>query len=130
MDTLWVGKSLKSGGFVVYDPELQREHLPNLVYLFNVDRQQVLYYDRTRVPELFVKTQSVKATQTIIEVYHKWLERMERRNIQIKPLKIPRRAHCWNCGENLSTRLDYVCDKCGWILCKCGACGCNYPGWD
>jgi hypothetical protein len=38
-----------------------------------------------------------------------------------------RSAHCWSCRMRLSNLTDYECTACGWILCKCGSCGCGRP---
>lgn len=35
-------------------------------------------------------------------------------------------AHCWRCKNHLDNTVDVECKACGWILCRCGACGCGY----
>jgi hypothetical protein len=35
-------------------------------------------------------------------------------------------THCWSCKKNLDNSIDFECMSCGWILCRCGACGCGY----
>ena len=35
-------------------------------------------------------------------------------------------AHCWNCKTPLESGVNIECAGCGWIICKCGACGCGY----
>ena len=35
-------------------------------------------------------------------------------------------THCYNCKHGLDNSIDIECIACGWILCKCGACGCGY----
>jgi hypothetical protein len=35
-------------------------------------------------------------------------------------------THCWNCKEHLDNLFDLECSACGWIICRCGACGCGY----
>lgn len=37
-------------------------------------------------------------------------------------------THCFRCREGLVSSLSNECSSCGWILCSCGACGCNYSG--
>ncbi len=33
--------------------------------------------------------------------------------------------HCWQCKEELLEELDERCEDCGWLACRCGACGCK-----
>lgn len=40
--------------------------------------------------------------------------------------KLNRATHCWNCRAGLDSSVDKQCVACGWILCRCGACGCGY----
>lgn len=35
-------------------------------------------------------------------------------------------THCWFCKSELDNSIDIECRSCGWIICGCGACGCNY----
>jgi hypothetical protein len=37
-----------------------------------------------------------------------------------------RLAHCYNCKERLDNAIDTECNRCQWIVCSCGACGCGY----
>lgn len=37
-------------------------------------------------------------------------------------------AHCYNCKRHIDNAADVECMACGWIVCKCGACGCGYSG--
>jgi hypothetical protein len=36
-----------------------------------------------------------------------------------------RLTHCWRCKEDLDNRVDIECAACHWIICTCGACGCQ-----
>ena len=36
-----------------------------------------------------------------------------------------RHARCWNCHKYLDSYAELQCKACGWMLCKCGACGCG-----
>lgn len=41
----------------------------------------------------------------------------------------PRSTHCYACKSPLTSLSDLECVSCGWILCECGACGCDFtPG--
>ncbi len=35
-------------------------------------------------------------------------------------------THCYSCKSRLTSATELECASCGWILCKCGACGCGY----
>lgn len=35
-------------------------------------------------------------------------------------------THCYDCKHPLDSVIDYECNKCGWLVCDCGACGCGY----
>ena len=35
-------------------------------------------------------------------------------------------THCYSCKSLLTNATELECASCGWILCKCGACGCGY----
>ena len=35
-------------------------------------------------------------------------------------------THCFNCKCTLNSSVDNKCWWCGWLKCKCSACGCNY----
>ena len=37
-----------------------------------------------------------------------------------------REPHCYNCKKLITTETHEICKKCGWIICDCGSCGCNY----
>lgn len=32
---------------------------------------------------------------------------------------------CWSCNAALLGELDQTCGECGWLTCRCGACGCD-----
>lgn len=35
-------------------------------------------------------------------------------------------THCYNCKSHLDNAISPECSACGWIICECGACGCQY----
>jgi hypothetical protein len=48
------------------------------------------------------------------------------KGVNQNPTKEHRATYCYACGENLDSAIDLECVACGWILCKCGACGCGF----
>jgi hypothetical protein len=58
---------------------------------------------------------------------------LQLRGIEYKGVRTPeqtaearrrRVARCWNCHSFLDNYQNFECLGCGWILCRCGACGC------
>lgn len=45
------------------------------------------------------------------------------------PRRLPRETHCFTCGTPLESGIDPVCDVCGWLICECQSCGCEYYGF-
>lgn len=37
-----------------------------------------------------------------------------------------RSTHCYLCAGHLDSDTDVECVECGWLLCRCGACGCGF----
>ena len=37
-----------------------------------------------------------------------------------------REAECYKCKSKLNGIQFKKCSNCGWLICKCGACGCGY----
>ncbi len=56
-------------------------------------------------------------------------EFLESRSLVNRGVRIPtshrrRVTHCWLCKRGLDNLIDVECVACGWIVCRCGACGC------
>ena len=47
--------------------------------------------------------------------------------IRSNSTKIHRVTHCYDCKQGLDSTINLECMSCGWILCRCGACGCGWP---
>lgn len=49
-------------------------------------------------------------------------------DVLLSPFEVKkhRQTHCFDCKKYLDSDLDIKCTQCGWLLCKCGACGCTY----
>ena len=54
----------------------------------------------------------------------------EQENELLSKIKKVRNPNCYACKKSLSNLSKIECDKCGWIICSCGACGCGYDGQD
>ncbi len=44
----------------------------------------------------------------------------------IRSIKHHRTPNCYACHDHLDNRVNVECEACGWIICLCGACGCNF----
>ena len=40
-----------------------------------------------------------------------------------------RENHCYRCKRNLYSSVNSTCSVCKWMICECGACGCQYGGY-
>jgi hypothetical protein len=47
---------------------------------------------------------------------------------QRRKLYHPYENHCWNCKDHISSLTSLPCRWCGWYVCACGACGCQWNG--
>jgi hypothetical protein len=49
-------------------------------------------------------------------------------DVLLSPFEVKRHrhTHCFDCKKHLDSDLDIKCTNCGWLLCRCGACGCTY----
>ena len=80
----------------------------------------------------FVKNRKKEIENKIYSNHQKFLESNgveDFKSVNIYRLtntKKNRVTHCYACGHNLSTYQNYACDRCSWLLCSCGACGCAY----
>jgi len=50
------------------------------------------------------------------------IETIDFDNENANPNRIP---NCYRCKKQLDDYNLFVCSTCGWIICKCGACGCT-----
>ncbi|MEC2158006.1 hypothetical protein [Virgibacillus halodenitrificans] len=67
----------------------------------------------------FEDNRQLKKTR-FIQVHH--LEVNKIRSFLLKD----RSPNCHSCKKLISTNTHKKCSECGWVLCDCGSCGCNY----
>ena len=86
--------------------------------------------------ELLAKAQEEKKSaddlrlsehRTRVERHKEFLEKLGKTGgaILIEPRGY-RATHCYACKCDLSSMSNLECTNCGWLICKCGACGCGY----
>jgi hypothetical protein len=68
--------------------------------------------------------------QSIVEAHKRFLEQrgLPAQNTRLPTGRIHRVTHCYSCKNHLDNAVDIECAACGWIVCRCGACGCGYQG--
>ena len=77
-------------------------------------------WKKSLLNEVKVKSEAGRALNKLIETE---IQRIEKGN-EIEGLY--RVARCYNCKESLNNSSKAECSVCHWIICKCGACGCQY----
>jgi len=64
----------------------------------------------------------------LIEKHTKFLKSIGKEYKGVKEhsqIRERRITYCWSCHGSLDNAIDLECNACGWILCRCGACGCG-----
>ena len=66
--------------------------------------------------------------EKILEAHETFLQsrNLPSKGVQYASKRHSRTTHCWNCKGHLDNSSDLECSSCGWIICRCGACGCGY----
>jgi len=92
---------------------------------FGVSVHKLFFKDDLKYIEKIEKT-----VENLLIIHKRTLERL---NIPYSGIRSPneyklkrRKTHCYNCKHNLDNYSDYECNTCGWIICWCGCCGCEY----
>ena len=116
----WVG-TFKNGPILVYDPQLNVGTRETTIVLFNVRKGFTEEFKKQEMREKLNKIDDATVTNYAIQCYENW------RKVKRNP-KSKRATHCYRCKAKLNSQREGSCEKCGWIKCKCGACGClwNY----
>jgi hypothetical protein len=107
---MWVGRHSKTG-VVVYDPRAQVAAPSNRVRLFVVAERKMVKFDRETV-ERQVAMCFPPESESAISTYQQLRSRS-------------RATHCYACKRDLNSVDFHTCERCGWISCECGACGCD-----
>lgn len=101
-----------------------------------IEEERQYYAERTKrdVTESQAKLVAAEAARmaalSIAERHREHLQRLGKGYLGLrKPTPKPqniRVTHCYSCKGKLDNMIDMECVACGWILCRCGACGCGY----
>jgi hypothetical protein len=139
----WVGK-FPNGEIVVFDPETQDVLRPDRIALWSLTSRRPKEYSRELARQKIRAAESdtwlhaireyerpeTPAAKQAIDNHNSMLERfrLPYAGVRIAGPRNRRVTHCWACKRDLDSEIDFECIACGWILCKCGACGCPYNG--
>lgn len=86
------------------------------------DEQERLINIKTNLPQL-------SKLEELRLAHDRFLLGVGKRNLGLQySYKIHRVTHCYACKKPLDNSIDLECVACGWIICKCGACGCGWHG--
>ncbi len=107
---LWVGYHQKLGP-VIYNKRSQRGLPDTQVRLYKVNECATGTFLKELVRDKLISPDDAlwDKIQPAISAY-------------IAAIRI---THCYKCKQDLDSVEFSLCNKCGWILCSCGACGCD-----
>ena len=106
-------------------------------FVHRLDSDNVLHVFFSRVGEkklqldrLPCELERIPASKEIALIYHR--ERIEARGRTYQGVRAAglhgrrRTPNCYRCKQELDNAYNVECVECGWILCQCTACGCEY----
>lgn len=142
MENYWVG--LIGKAFFVFDIDIQPPAAGE-VTLFSYSHDRPVKLDKSMVKSRIQKANDGAAIADVLKRFRNWklFYSSELQAINalptfdtIKFIKSAqsgeirgnwgRKANCFNCGTSLFGKRGNICEKCFWIKCNCGACGCVY----
>ncbi|MEK7089143.1 MAG: hypothetical protein AAB913_03375 [Patescibacteria group bacterium] len=116
-----------------YDGDLHcrkifKDKINDLVLVQEIEKAKLLFdselfdenWKKSLLNELRWKCEAGKTLNKLIETEIQKIEKGK----ETKGLF--RVANCYNCKESLDNSTRTECHVCHWIVCKCGACGCQY----
>ena len=54
------------------------------------------------------------------------MKRLDDFDLPPGPRRTFRSTHCWRCKRTVDSLTCLRCEKCRWLKCRCGACGCQH----
>jgi len=124
---------VNSGRMRTLDPEMIR---PNLTVIRNpqIVQAAIEVYSRWKSAEaesfhakesgqLAMRREVIKAAREKSR-----RQEFERRRERVDTLEMKnlRTARCFHCKKSLDSQKNENCSSCGWMICNCGACGCEF----
>ena len=115
----WVGNDI-NGFIYVFDPAIQTGRNSPTVDLLDIKHLKKVRLDREEARQMLTRVDSDAARNYAIRIYERW---KKEGNFTKR-----RSAYCFRCGSDLDEKTDRKCNRCGWMKCVCGACGCWWDG--
>lgn len=103
------------------------DHIQRVEKIINVFNALDITAPPERVASSFItiienrKIQSYRVSYELFRKDHN----LPQAELRFSNQKKQRKTHCWNCKKYLETGLFLECSSCGWLVCRCGACGCG-----
>ena len=112
---LWIGNHSNLGPFI-YDKKNQKE----------LDNKKVrIFLIKSNKTSIFMKDILKKHISKNTDKNTKLLSKIINDYVRVFSKRV---AHCYRCQNYLDNINFSICSNCGWIKCKCNACGCEYKG--
>ena len=99
---------------------------------FGREWKTVLLY---KIGGQFAKTIDQEEEKFKVETFKENLEKQHKKYIESIGVRYSgvsvssknfRSTHCYNCKAPLHANFHLECNACHWLICECGACGCDY----
>ena len=116
----WEGKEYRIGynrklGYLVYDPTVNENTPADTIRLFVIAKNKMSTFKKHIILNKLVPDEELNENLCMVMLRpYAYAKRKQRH------------THCYKCKQDINSIDFSICKKCGWILCTCGACGCNY----
>jgi hypothetical protein len=122
-DDYWIGCTRRTGP-LIYDPTLQEGCWSARVRLWDVEQGKVVEYYKREIKRDLV---SLRAQSHSYEDEERLTSELRRAIADYRKWLNGRKVtHCYRCRHHLDSLAEQPCAECGWLRCRCGACGCSY----
>ena len=114
---IWIGSHADIGLFI-YDEETQSGLNDKKIRIFKLEQ----WAASTFLKQTFksgISDFSISIDAVVLEQINEYEKMWENTRV----------THCYACKRHLSSMDFSICKKCGWIKCKCDACGCGYTSF-
>ena len=131
-EKLWVG--VLDSIPVVFDPDFSEQIREAIIPLWDSSKNRMIFVPRERAkmasrPTPQARAEAVACYRAAAVPKHYIKSIGSRVSYQgVQESKKHRETHCYDCGVGLTSNFNPECNACGWLLCNCGACGCQYTG--
>ena len=114
---IWIGSHATIGLFI-YDEDTQRGLSDEKIRIFKLDQWAASTFKK-QIFKSGISDISISIDAEVLGQINKYEKMWENTRV----------THCYACKLHLSSMDFSICKECGWIKCKCGACGCGYTSF-